>query len=400
MNTTSLRAGLGEVVDLDGGSVLLSGHLDTIRSSGVRPVRIPAAAWQKFPPHGENLRAVTMQASGVRIAFETTSTRVTLRVRCTRFQVEDFLGARNQFVAEVGEREVGRVESPVDAILKVSLAGDRAQLLGAGEPSEILFDALPAGPKRVVIWLPQGMIIDLIGIRGDATISAAEPLRRPVWIHHGSSISHCVETPSPTGVWPVIAAKEAGLDVVNLGFGGQCMLDPFVADAIASTPADVVSLKVGVNMVGARSFDQRTFAPALHGFIDRVRVGHPDTAIVLAASILWPGSEDTPGPSDVEFLRDGSLRCFTAGAKEDVPKGALTLQESRHHVAHVAGVRAAAGEKIHYLEGLSLYGPQDTKRFTLPDSLHPDAELYAEIGQRFAHAVFGEGGLVPRHTLG
>lgn len=36
----------------------------------------------------------------------------------------------------------------------------------------------------------------------------------------------------------------------------------------------------------------------------------------------------------------------------------------------------------------------------LPDSLHPDANLYAETGRRFAHFVFGEEGLVSRSMLG
>ena len=63
-------------------------------------------------------------------------------------------------------------------------------------------------------------------------------------------------------------------------------------------------------------------------------------------------------------------------------------------------MRANAGENIAYLDGLALYGPADLPRHTLPDFLHPDAELYAEIGRRFAHFVFGEDGLVPRSTLG
>lgn len=400
MSTHEQISGFGEVIDLDGGSVLLRGHLDTIREGGIRPIRIPAGAWPQFPPHGENLRAVSMQASGVRILFDTESTTISLRARCTRFQLEDFLGARNAFVAEVSGTQVGQVESPVDATIKVSLAGDSSSVTGNGQPSDIVFDGLPAHQKTVTVWLPQGMIVDLFSITGDAPITAARPESRPVWLHHGSSISHCVETPLPTGVWPVIAARTAGLDVINLGFGGQCMLDPFVADAIAATPADVISLKVGVNIVGARSMDQRTFTPALHGFLDRVRAGHPDTPIILASSILWPGSEDTPGPSDVEFLDNGGLRCFTAGAKNDVDKGALSMRRSRHDVAYVAQMRAAAGENIHYLDGLSLYGPQDTERYTLPDSLHPDADLYAEIGRRFAHLVFGDTGLTPRSSLG
>jgi hypothetical protein len=115
------------------------------------------------------------------------------------------------------------------------------------------------GARAVTVWLPQGMIVDLLDLRADAPVIAAEPSHAPVWIHHGSSISHCVETPSPTGVWPVIAARTSDLSLINLGFGGQCMLDPFVADTIAATPADVITLKVGINIVGrGRSISARS----------------------------------------------------------------------------------------------------------------------------------------------
>lgn len=389
----------GEVVALDGGRVRIVGHLDTLRDRGIRPVRIPVAAWPHFPPAGENLRAVSMQASGVRIALVTAATRVELDVVCTRFQVQDFLGARNAFVAEIDGKPHAHVESPVNGILHVPLSADAQRTEEFSPSSVVVFDDLPEGEKTVTVWLPQGMIVDLLDVRANRPIEAPEPSTRPVWVHHGSSISHGVETPLPTGTWPVVAARTADLDVINLGFGGQCMLDPFVADAIAATPADVISLKVGVNIVGARSMDQRTFAPALHGFLDRVRRGHPQTPIVVASSILWPDSDERPGPSDVEFLDDG-IRCFTAGDPADIAKGALTLAESRRHIAGVVRTRATAGEAIHYLDGLALYGPDDVARFPLPDGLHPDEALYREMGARFAALAFGPDGLVPRESLG
>lgn len=396
---TAPRA-IGEVVDVAGTSVLLEGHLDIDDSAGIRPLRLPRDAWRHFPPNGETLGAIVSNASGVRLRVRTAATRLELGLRCTQLFFEQLPGPVNDIVVEVDGTAVGIVRAPVHDIRRVTFAGDRSETITQEEPSVVSFAGLPTGDKTVTIWLPQGMIVDLRSLSGDAPISAAEPSTAPVWIHHGSSISHCVETPSPTGVWPVVAARAAGLSLVNLGFGGHCMLDPFVADAIAATPADVISLKVGVNIVGARAMDQRTFVPAVHGFLDRVRAGHPDTPIVLASSILWPGSENVPGPADVEFLEGGRVRCHTAGERGDVAKGALTMVESRRHLELVVRERAAAGERIFFLDGLELYGPGDVPRFTLPDSLHPDTELYAEIGARFAARVFGPAGPVPRATLG
>lgn len=395
--------GIGEVVRLGDAEVLLEGHLDVDESRGIRPLRLPRHTWAHFPPNGEILRAITANASGVRLRFTTAATRLSLTVRCTQLFFADLAGPVNDVVVEVDGEPVHIVRAPVTDLRRLSWIGDVATDEPMMEPATLEFtlgDAGGPGARAVTVWLPQGMIVDLLDLRADAPVVAAEPSRAPVWIHHGSSISHCVETPSPTGVWPVIAARTSDLSLINLGFGGQCMLDPFVADTIAATPADVISLKVGINIVGARSFDQRTFTPAVHGFLDRVRAGHPDTPILLASSILWPGSEDAPGPSDVEFFDDGHVRCFAAGDTADVARGALTMTESRRQLAEVVRVRAASGERIAYLDGMSLYGPDDQERYTLPDSLHPDTELYAEIAARFSAAVFGADGLVPRAGLG
>jgi len=397
--------GIGEIVRLGGAEVLLEGHLDIDDSRGIRPLRLPRSTWAHFPPNGEILRAITANGSGVRLRFTTAATHLSLTLRCTQLYFAELAGPVNDVAVEVDGRPVHTVRAPITDLRRLTWIGDAAADEPVTEPATLEVELGRAGStgsteKAVTVWLPQGMIVDLLDLSADAPVTPAAPSRAPVWIHHGSSISHCVETPSPTGVWPVIAARTSDLSLINLGFGGQCMLDPFVADTIAATPADVISLKVGINIVGARSFDQRTFTPAVHGFLDRVRRGHPDTPIVLASSILWPGSEDTPGPSDVEFFDDGHVRCYAAGDAADVARGALTMTASRRQLAEVVRVRAASGEPISYLDGLSLFGPDDQARYTLPDSLHPDAELYAEIAARFASAVFGTDGLVPRTQLG
>jgi hypothetical protein len=145
----------------------------------------------------------------------------------------------------------------------------------------------------------------------------------------------------------------------------------------------------------AWSLDQRTFVPAVHGFLDRIRRGHPDTPILVTSAILWPGNEDVPGPCDVEFLPDGSVRGFTVGDPADIARGALTLATSREHLEHIVRVRIQEGEPISYLDGHPLYGPADIAAFLLPDGLHPDRALYQEMGRRFARLVFDPAGLVP-----
>lgn len=398
------RAGSAQRIDLPGtpgGSMLLEGHLDTMAvPGGIRPLRLPLRHWSHFPAAGEILRTAVSSASGVRLRTQTSATRLALRVRCTGISFEGSPVPQGGFAATVGGETVATAIAPLDRIEALPLAGDSVAVTSIRDESVVTFAPLPPGEKTVTILLPPGMMVDLLGLDADAPCTVPPADGAPVWVHYGSSISHCADPTPPTSVWPTVAAHLAGLDVVNLGFGGQCMLDPFVADAIAEAPADVISIKVGVNIVGARAMDQRTFGPALHGFLDRVRRGHPDVPIILASSILWPGSEDTPGPSGVEFLSEGGIRCFTAGDPDDIARGALTMTTSRRIAEQVVQVRAAAGEPIHYLDGFALYGPDDADRWQLPDSLHPDAALYEEIGRRFAERVFAAHGLVPRAGMG
>lgn len=387
--------GHGSTVAFPGGEVRIEGQLALEEHAGaLRPVRIPPHLWSRFPPEDQILRAMVSSASGVRLQVETDATRLELDVRCTAIEIGGVQRPGTTFVARVNDRIAATIEAPIDHVREIASPGE-ATTRAIRDHSTVELGPLPAGAKTVTVFLPQGMIIDLLDVRAEGGVRTPGPSNSPVWVHYGSSISHCAEADLPTSVWPVRTADLTGVDVINLGFGGQCMLDPFVADAIAQTPADVISVKVGVNIVGARAMDRRTFVPALQGFLDRVRVGHPNTPIVLTSAILWPGSEDVPGPADVEFLDDGGLRCFTRGDTADVPMGALTLADSRDQVAHVVDVRRAAGENIVYLDGTELFGTNDLATYRMPDSLHPDTELYEEIGRRFAALVFAPDGLSP-----
>lgn len=88
-----------------------------------------------------------------------------------------------------------------------------------------------------------------MALRADGDVLAPLPDGRRRWVHHGSSISHCIEADGPTGTWPVVAAALGGMEVINLSQAGNALLDPYVARTIRDTSADLISLKVGINIV-------------------------------------------------------------------------------------------------------------------------------------------------------
>jgi lysophospholipase L1-like esterase len=262
-----------------------------------------------------------------------------------------------------------------------------------GEPTTIRFEGLGTGRKRVEMWLPHNATVEMRAVRidDDATVSEAPPTNRPVWVHYGSSISHCMEASRPTGTWPAVAATLAGVDLRSLGLAGACHLDQFVARTIRDMPADVISLKVGINVFNADSFKERTFAPALHGFLDTVREGKPTTPILVVSPIICPPGENHPGPS-----------IPTAGGKYPVDTrpeskwyGSLTLSAIRTTIEQVVNVRRHLGDaNLHYLNGLELFGAADAGG--LPDDLHPSGAGYQLMGERFARLAFGAGRALDR----
>ncbi|WP_425329119.1 hypothetical protein [Streptomyces eurocidicus] len=56
--------------------------------------------------------------------------------------------------------------------------------------------------KEVELWLPQQTRTELLALRADAEVVPPAPSGRRRWVHHGSSISHCIEADAPTGTWP------------------------------------------------------------------------------------------------------------------------------------------------------------------------------------------------------
>jgi hypothetical protein len=258
----------------------------------------------------------------------------------------------------------------------------------------VTFDGLPDRDKTVEIWLPHNELTELVGLRADAPVGPAPTTRRPVWLHHGSSISHGSNATTPAGTWPAVAAATAGVELVNLGFGGGMLLDPLTARTVRDAPADLISVKIGINVVNTDAMRLRAFVPAVHGFLDTIRDGHPDTPLLVVSPILCPIHEHTPGPGAVDpaSLGTGTVRFLATGDPADVPAGRLTLEVIRSELARVVQQRRATDPRIAYLDGRELYGPGDEAAHPLPDALHPDAATHQVMGERFARLALGPGG--------
>lgn len=370
-------------------------ELEPTPGGGLLPHRLPA--WARAQNIDPMLALNEAQPSGVRIVARTTARVVELEALVTR---RALAGAPARAVGSVDLVLDGQLANgapvPHGDLLTTDVATGASELARGG-PGTVRF-ALPAGEKRVELWLPHQENVELLALRADAPLDPVKRGEAPRWVHHGSSISHGSNAVRPTGTWPAVAAQLAGLDLVNLGFGGSAVLDPFVARAMRDTGADLLSLKVGINIVGGDLMRRRVLGPALHGFLDTIREGHPSTPLLVVTPVLCPIHEDVPGPGAIDpaALAEGRLVFTATGDPAEVAAGKLTLHVVREELTRVVEQRRATDPHLHLVDGLGLYGAADAVRLPLPDALHPDPETHRLIGERFAEQVFGPGGTLAR----
>ncbi len=357
---------------------------------GLLPHRLPA--WARAQTDDGQLLMAESQPAGVRLVFRTSATQVELDAHRV---IANYAG--------VPPRPDCFYDLCVDGELaaQMSITGGDEVVLDFSGGSEtrpgpdgtVRFVGLADRDKLVELWLPWSETTHLVELRTDAPVHPA-PVDRRVWLHHGSSISQGSVADSPSTTWSALAARQGGVELVNLGLAGSALLDPFTARTMRDTAADLVSVKIGINLANLDLMRRRAFGPAVHGFLDTIRDGHPDRPLLVVSPILCPIHEETPGPGtfDVEAFGRGEVRFMATGDRAEVKAGKLTLQVIREELSGIVARRARTDPALHYLDGLELYGEADHTALPLPDALHPDGEAHRLIGRRFATAAFGVGG--------
>lgn len=326
--------------------------------------------------------------AGVRLELHTDAPWLDLDVQLTLLQINGQPLRAAVVDVVVDGVDAGSVRTTVGTHVRVDDARGDADVVPGG-PTTLHISGLPGrSDTRVELWLPHAALVELRDVRIPAGCSAtAAPQDRPVWIHHGSSISHCLQAARPLETWPALVARQAGVSLLDLGFAGQCHLDPCVARAIRDVPAAAISVKLGVNVVNGDTMRERVFVPAVHGFLDTIRDGHPTTPLLVVTPIVCPPTESVPGPTALRA--DGFAVAIPR--REELGAGSLTMERVRAILAEVVGARRAAGdEDLHLLDGLALFGHDEAE--LLADGTHPDGAGYHRIADRFHAAAFGPGG--------
>ena len=352
----------------------------------VVPHRIPTWARPRVPD--PFMVETTAESAGVRLAVRTAADVIEIDYDGTRIAEDEQVNLAPGVwdVTEDGRVMASASAPPGHRYLFSFEQPDRARV-APGASSTVRLEGLATGTERdLEIWAPYTDAVRLRAVRADGPVTAAPPTRALRWVHHGSSISHGYAADSTTGTWPVVAALKTGVELTNLAYSGSALLDQFVARIIRDQPADVISLKIGINLVNGDHMRTRAFRTAMHGFLDTIRDGHPSTPIVLASPIWCEPVERFAGPT----VNDPSKHlnwCIAAGTVKDVAEGKLCLEVIRSEIETIVDQRRASDTHLTYVDGLSLYGPGDARTMPLPDNLHPGPDVQRLIGRRWARDV-------------
>ncbi|MEH7252792.1 SGNH/GDSL hydrolase family protein [Neobacillus niacini] len=232
------------------------------------------------------------------------------------------------------------------------------------EPGDTSFtiENLSEMNKKVEIYLSQQEQVLLKNVCIDEKADwQVCPSTRKKWLAYGSSITQCHAAESPSQTWPAITANALDLDLICLGFSGECHYESMIARTIRDTPVDFISLCAGINIYGQNTYNHRTFQAAILGFIKIIREKQPDVPIVLSSPIYGVFREETP-----------NLVGFT-------------LIQMREQVQEIVEIfRKNGDEHIFYVNGLDILSAE--YKHLLPDELHPNAEGYKLMGQNYTAA--------------
>jgi hypothetical protein len=341
---------------------------------GMSPRRLGSAALLQRAD--DNIRVYSGVATGVRLALETAAEWLELTLRAVRpVALPDTIATPPVLAVEADGLVTHIAIAPFS---REWVTADRVAVREPESTARVSVNLAPAARSRpVTVWLPLDAEVTVSGMRADAVVKAAAPSRLPHWLHHGSSISHALEMPMPSGPWPQRAARELGLELTNLSIAGQAVLDPSVARTIAAHPVELITLKLGINLINTDGFSHRTLAPAVHGFLDTIRERQPTTPVVVITAIACPIHENTPGPTIA-----GPDGLAIPMPRERHPRDArLTLADTREIITRVVNCRRDSDKNLTVLDGTTLLSVDEA--YTLRDNLHPDAEGNALIGERF-----------------
>lgn len=248
--------------------------------------RLPVRSKASFPPR---VWTGAQSPAGVRIRFATDARTVRLTASGTTLQPPPHVtGITN-----------GGVDLYVDNIYRGSAAPDRAGKLG--KEWEL---GREQARREITFYLPVARPLAIQEVVLDPR-AAIWPARKPAvskpLVFYGSSITQGSAASNPGVTYIALLSRWLDFDFVNLGFAGNGLGEPALAEAMAEIDAACYVVDFWANPT------TDIYRENLPRFLDILRAKHPHTPILVTSPYYNP-SEDVPGETG---RRQIEKRAFT-----------------------------------------------------------------------------------------
>ena len=156
-------------------------------------------------------------------------------------------------------------------------------MAGAARPgledrhSGTIVEHMDRQPRECMLYLPtwSELLTLEIGVDDDATVTPlASPYKHRV-IVFGSSITHGASASRPGMAYPARMSRMTGIEFVNLGYSGNCKLQPEFARLLAETDADAFLFDAFSNP------SPELIRERLEAFVAALVEAHPDKPLIF-----------------------------------------------------------------------------------------------------------------------
>ena len=147
---------------------------------------------------------------------------------------------------------------------------------------ELVKDMAP-GEKECLLYLPlySEMYQCKVCVPEGSTLEALESPFRHKIVFHGSSFTHGISCTRAGMSYPMQFMRRTGLQVIPMGFSGNCRMQPRFAKVMEDIEADAYVFDPFSNP------NIPTIRERLMPFIDRLVKAHPGKPIIIQRTIYW-----------------------------------------------------------------------------------------------------------------
>lgn len=235
---------------------------------------------------------LAQQPSGGRIRFRTDSTTVGLVAENPSF-------SNMHHMASVGE-------NGFDLYVGGDYLGS-AWPDGAGKIAKEWRVGRERKLREITLYLPlyKSVSVQALSLDAGARLEPPAPyqIRQPI-VYYGSSITQGGCASNPGGSCQAILERRLHADFVNLGFSGNGLGEPALAEAICELDPSCVVL----DFWGNPSPEQ--YAAALPEFVDILRRRFPKVPILVTSPFYFPSEEAATDLAGAQSAKRGTARTF------------------------------------------------------------------------------------------